>query len=144
MNSTSPSLESNIAHSSDASALPFLDGKPGLELQAKVQEAAALLKALANPDRLLLLCQMVDAEPSVAALGELTGIAQPSLSQQLGVLRAERLVSTRRDGKHVLYRVDSSAALAVLRTLHGLFCEPESLPSGRRSMPTNRSTRVAA
>ena len=124
--------------------MPLVEGKPGLDLQAKAQEAASLLKALANPDRLLLLCQMVDAEPSVAELGGLTGIAQPSLSQQLGVLRAERLVSTRREGKHVLYRIDSPAALAVLRTLHGHFCDPEFPPPGRPVRPTNRSRTVLA
>lgn len=145
MPNTSFSRERNAASRPGALALPFVDGKPGLDLQARALEAASLLKALANPDRLLLLCQMVDAERSVAELGELTGIAQPSLSQQLGVLRGERLVSTRREGKHVLYRVDSPAALAVLQTLYGLFCEPESPPAGRRSVTAaSRARKVAA
>lgn len=140
MTITSFSRRHSRVSRSGALASPLVEGKPGLDLQASAHEAAALLKALANPDRLLLLCQMVDAERSVAELGELTGIAQPSLSQQLGVLRGERLVSTRREGKHVLYRVDSPAALAVLQTLHGLFCEPEALPAGRRPVTaTNRS-----
>ena len=69
------------------------------DLQAQSEQAAKLLKALANPDRLLLLCQLVEQEKSVAELGELTGIAQPSLSQQLSVLRTENLVATRREGK---------------------------------------------
>ena len=101
---------------------------PALDLQAQADEAAALLKALANRDRLLLLCQLVDGERSVTALGDLTGIEQPSLSQQLGVLRGERLVATRREGKHVVYRIASPAALAVLQTLYGLFCDPASAP----------------
>jgi DNA-binding transcriptional ArsR family regulator len=126
-----------------ALAVPLVESKPGLDLQARAQEAASLLKALANPDRLLLLCQLVDAERSVAQLGELTGIAQPSLSQQLGVLRGERLVSTRREGKHVLYCVDSPPAMAVLQTLYGLFCEPEPLPAGRRLMTGTKRTRRA-
>jgi ArsR family transcriptional regulator len=92
----------------------------------RADAAASLLKALANPDRLLLLCQLVEAERSVGELGELTGIAQPSLSQQLGVLRGERLVATRREGRHVLYRVASAQALAVLQTLHGLYCEGDT------------------
>jgi ArsR family transcriptional regulator len=92
------------------------------DLQARADEAAGLLKALANPDRLLLLCHLVDGEHCVGDLGAATGIGQPSLSQQLAVLRAERLVSARRDGQRMLYSVSSPAALAVLHTLHGLFC----------------------
>ena len=95
-----------------------------MALQARAGEAAALLKALANPDRLLLLCQLVGAERTVTQLGALAGVRQPSLSQQLAVLRGERLVATRREGKNILYRVASPAALAVLQTLYGLFCQP--------------------
>ncbi len=99
---------------------------PVPDLQARAGEAAALLKALSHPDRLLLLCQLVDAECSVASLGVRTGMGQPSLSQQLAVLRGERLVATRRDGKHVLYRIAAPGALAVLRTLHALFCSADT------------------
>lgn len=110
--------------------------------RAKAGEAAALLRALANPDRLLLLCQLVDAERSVGELGALTGITQPSLSQQLAVLRGERLVATRREGKHVRYSVASPAALAVLRTLYGLFCEPiQAPPTVKRRAATPRPIR---
>lgn len=95
---------------------------PVADLKARAGDAALLLKALANPDRLQLLCQLVEGERCVGDLGAATGIGQPSLSQQLGVLRAEQLVETRRDGQRVFYRVTSPAALALLRTLHGLFC----------------------
>jgi DNA-binding transcriptional ArsR family regulator len=99
---------------------------PAAQLQRRAQDAAALLKTLANPDRLLLLCHLVDGERSVAELGERTGIPQPSLSQQLGVLRSEALVATRREGKFVHYRVASPAALEVLRTLYRLYCADDS------------------
>ncbi len=100
------------------------------DLQARAGEAAALLKALANPDRLLLLCQLVQGERCVGDLGAATGIGQPSLSQQLAVLRAERLVATRRDGQRMHYSLASPAALAVLGTLRGLFCpDPASDPA---------------
>lgn len=101
----------------DSTAMPLA------ELQKRAGDAAALLKALANPDRLLLLCHLVEAERAVAELGAVTGIAQPTLSQQLGVLRGERLVATRRAGKSIHYRIASPAALAVLRTLYALYCE---------------------
>lgn len=91
-------------------------------LRAAAAQASTLLKALANPDRLLLLCQMTQGEFSVSELEQLTGIRQPTLSQQLTVLRAEQLVATRRDGKQIFYRIDSAAALAVLQVLYGQFC----------------------
>lgn len=93
------------------------------DLQARAREAAALLKALGNSDRLLLLCQLVNGERPVAELGAVTGIAQPSLSQQLGVLRHEGLVATRREGRFMHYRIASPAVHAVLATLYRLYCE---------------------
>ncbi len=87
-----------------------------------------MLKALANPDRLMLLCHLHDAERTVAQLGELTGIGQPTRSQQLAVLREEGLVATRREGKNVHYRVASPAVRAILRTLYRLYCAPGAAP----------------
>ncbi|SCK11870.1 helix-turn-helix transcriptional regulator [Vogesella sp. LIG4] len=91
-------------------------------LHDNASRAAALLKSLANEDRLLLLCQLVDGEKTVSELERLTSIRQPTLSQQLGVLRNESLVSTRRDGKWIYYSVASEQALAILDTLYGLYC----------------------
>jgi len=82
-----------------------------------------LLKALANPDRLLLLCQLSQGERNVSELEQLLGIQQPTLSQQLAVLRREGLVATRREGKQIHYRISSPEALAVITTLYQLFCE---------------------
>ena len=85
-------------------------------------EACALMKALANPDRLMLLCQLSQGEMSVGELEAALGILQPTLSQQLGVLRDEALVDTRRDGKRIYYRIHSPQALAVLQVLYDQFC----------------------
>lgn len=112
----------------------------GADLPARANDAAQLLKALANPDRLLLLCQLVDGERSVTELGALSGITQPSLSQQLAVLRGERLVATRRAGKSVIYRVNSPAALAILQTLYGLFCaEPTAADAHTPATPARKA-----
>jgi len=91
-------------------------------LHAAAGAATALLKSLANRDRLLLLCRMTQGEFSVGTLESLTGIRQPTLSQQLTVLREEGLVATRREGKQVFYRVASQEALAVLQLLYTLYC----------------------
>lgn len=91
-------------------------------LEAAAGDASQLLKALSNRDRLLLLCQMTQEELSVGMLEARTGIRQPTLSQQLTVLREEGLVATRRAGKQVFYRISSPAALAVLQLLYTLYC----------------------
>ena len=86
-------------------------------------EACRLLRALAHPDRLMLLCQLTQGEMSVGELEAALGIHQPTLSQQLTVLRDEALVDTRRDGKYVHYRVRNGPALAVLTALYAQFCQ---------------------
>eukprot|EP01037_Dinobryon_pediforme_P008750 gene8750-8841_t len=83
-------------------------------LRRSADSACRLMKVLSNPDRLLLLCQLTQGEKRVGELEELVGISQPTLSQQLGVLREEGLVNTRRDGKNIYYEIASPQALAVM------------------------------
>lgn len=92
------------------------------DMRAAAGEACGLLKVLSNPDRLLLLCQMTQGEFSVSELVEMTGIEQPTLSQQLTVLRAAELVHTRRIGKRIFYSIASDKAMAVLQVLYQLYC----------------------
>ena len=92
-------------------------------MRSTAREAAQALRALSNEDRLLLLCQLSNGEKSVSELEEQLGIHQPSLSQQLGVLRTEGLVNTRRDGKRIYYSVADPRVLAILSTLCGLYCQ---------------------
>jgi ArsR family transcriptional regulator len=94
-------------------------------LQAAAGRASGLLKALSNPDRLLLLCQLVEGEHSVGALEAATGIGQPTLSQQLTVLRNGDLVATRREGKQIFYSIASAEAMAVLQVLYRIYCPKE-------------------
>ena len=95
------------------------------KLQAAAVEACKLLKVLSNPDRLLLLCHMTQGAFSVSTLEEITGIRQPTLSQQLTVLREEQLVNTQREGKQIFYSIASSEAAAVLQVLYQLYCPKE-------------------
>lgn len=92
------------------------------QMRSAAGEATAVLRVLANEDRLLLLCQLSQGEKSVGELEELLDIHQPTLSQQLGVLRADGLVNTRRDGKRIYYSVASPKVLALLETLYSLYC----------------------
>jgi len=103
-----------------AAALPSAQ-----QMRPRAADAAALLKALGNPARLLLACHLGEGEHSVSELGLRAGIDQPNLSQQLGVLRDQGLVTTRREGKHVHYQIASPAVLALLRTLYTIYCAPQ-------------------
>lgn len=94
-------------------------------LRQAAGRAVALLKALGNEDRLLLLCQLSQGELSVGDLEATLDIHQPTLSQQLGVLRTEGLVATRRDGKRVFYSLVDENAMRVLDLLYQLFCPKE-------------------
>ncbi len=96
------------------------------QMQQAAHRACRMMKVLANPDRLLILCQLSQGERRVGELEELLGIAQPTLSQQLTVLRDEELVSTRREGKAIHYGLSSPKALAVMQVLYEQFCICES------------------
>ena len=99
---------------------------PTLELesmQASADQACRLMKVLTNPDRLLILCQLTQQEKCVSELQDLLGIVQPTLSQQLTVLRKEKLVTTRREGKNIYYRFSSPQALALMEVLYAQFCK---------------------
>lgn len=92
-------------------------------LRDSADVATALMKVLANPDRLLLLCQLSQGEKSVGELDALTGIQQPTLSQQLTVLRDNQVVQTRREGKSIYYSVTSKPALAIINVLAEQLCQ---------------------
>lgn len=94
------------------------------QLRAHASEACALLKTLANEDRLLLLCQLAVAPQNVSELESVLGIRQPTLSQQLAVLRQEGLVATERRGKYIYYHLASDEVVQVMRTLWGIYCTP--------------------
>jgi DNA-binding transcriptional ArsR family regulator len=89
------------------------------DLESRAGEAAELLKLLANDQRLIILCRLNDAEMSVSELGEYVSLAQSALSQHLAKLRAHGLVSTRRDGQNVYYRLANPTA----QKLVGALCE---------------------
>ncbi len=97
---------------------------PGV-LRGAAGNAVAALKLLANEDRLLLLCQLSLGEMCVSDLEEKLGIRQPTLSQQLGVLRVEGVVNTRREGKNIYYSVADPALLEILAVLYRLYCPKE-------------------
>ena len=101
------------------------------QLREHAGEACALLKALANEDRLMLLCQIASGRQNVGELEEATGIRQPTLSQQLAVLRREDAVTTRREGKNIYYAIADTRLLALLQTMYAQYCPvPTSTGTG--------------
>lgn len=94
-------------------------------IRAAALQVAALMRILSNEDRLTILCRLSQGELSVGELEESLNIRQPTLSQQLTVLRNENLVATRREGKRIYYSVSDAKVLALLETLYALYC-PQS------------------
>ncbi|UUS66517.1 MULTISPECIES: helix-turn-helix transcriptional regulator [unclassified Acinetobacter] len=81
-----------------------------------------VLKSLANTDRLLILCHLAQQELNVSQIEEITDIKQPTLSQQLMMLRKSDVVTTRRDGKQIYYSIKDANLVQVLNTLYQLYC----------------------
>jgi len=95
-------------------------------MAAQAADVAGLLKTLAHPARLMLVCTLVEGEFSVGALETALDLHQPSLSQQLNVLREAGIVETRRDGKQIFYRLTGEKAAQLVAALHGIFCAEPS------------------
>lgn len=109
---------------------------------AAADEASALLKALANRHRLLIICQLSEKEHSVGELAARLNIRDSTVSQHLALLRKDELVSARRDGQTIWYSISSLPAAELVRTLYRAYCGPAN---GRTSRPkTGRGRRLAS
>jgi DNA-binding transcriptional ArsR family regulator len=97
------------------------------------EDAAELMRSLSHPQRLLVLCALGDEEKSVTELRRaLGGVDQVPMSQQLMRLRADGLVTSRREGTTVFYRIARPEVLSVIESLHATFCPPRPVKSPRR------------
>ena len=92
------------------------------QMRQAASGACQLLKTLSNVDRLLLVCQLTHGEKCVSELETALGIGQPTWSQQLGVLRENQIVLTRREGKNIYYRIADPQALALIDALYTQYC----------------------
>mgnify|MGYP001826300793 CR=1 FL=1 len=89
-------------------------------------EAARLMKAMSNAKRLLILCQLANAERSVGELATAVGLSQSALSQHLASLREAGLVGTRRESQAIFYRLQSRAVTGILEALYQIYCNPNN------------------
>jgi len=93
-------------------------------MKDNAKRASDFLKALAHENRLMILCILAEGEKSVSELEEFLALRQPTVSQQLARLRADGLVSTRRDGKTIYYNLASEEARTVIGAIYDVFCRP--------------------
>ena len=97
-----------------------------LQFERRAETVAGLLGAVANERRLMVLCKLVEwGEANVTALAEAVGLSQSALSQHLAKLRAEGIVTFRRDSQTLWYRIADPRIEELFATLHRLFCRPE-------------------
>ena len=106
--------------------MPVFDAPLNFEMMhSSADDACRLMKVLSNRDRMMLLCQMSQGEMCVGELEEVLDVHQPTLSQQLTVLRNEELVQTRREGKQIYYSLSNRVALDVMNVLYQNYCSTQ-------------------
>jgi DNA-binding transcriptional ArsR family regulator len=93
------------------------------KMERSLDKAYKLVNAIANKDRILLLCQLNHGEKNVSQLAEETKIKQPTLSQQIGILKRAKLIASRREGKNIYYSITNLVALEIMNILYQNYCE---------------------
>jgi len=110
---TGPARQGNtLMSNTSGAAARLLEGGA-----AVIDEASALLKAMANDNRLRILCLLEGSELSVTELNQRLALSQSALSQHLAILRRENLVSTRRESQTIYYSLHGERARALIEAL---------------------------
>lgn len=91
-------------------------------LRGSAVRVTDLLKAMANPSRLMILCQLAEGEKSVGEMESVVGLSQSGLSQHLAVLRRKRIVATRREAQSIYYSLASKEVEEIMASLYRIFC----------------------
>jgi len=104
-----------LAHLEGASAEPIAD-------EEHIEQAARVLKAMAHPLRLKILCVLADQEVSVQDIVEHVGTSQSNISQHLAILRDKGVLRARKDANRVYYRVGDQRTMLLLRMMREVFC----------------------
>jgi len=104
-------------------------GGQAQSMRPHAESAAGLLKALANPQRLMILCNLADGELTVGELIERLPLSQSATSQHLAVLREQGVVATRRVSQTIYYSLQPGPAAQVIEVLHGIYCGAGTTPT---------------
>jgi DNA-binding transcriptional ArsR family regulator len=94
------------------------------QMRQHALDASKLLKSLAHPVRLMVLCSLIDQEKSVGQLQQISQVSQSVLSQHLAVLRQQKLVKTRREAQVIYYQIAANDGIKIIETLHQIYCQP--------------------
>ena len=108
-------------------------------MKVAAEQASELLKSLANRHRLLIVCQLIEAERSVGELADFLSIRDSTVSQHLALLRKDGVVSARRDGQTIWYSIASAPAREVIQALYRVFCDPDAMRNAAPSSKTKSS-----
>ena len=104
----------------------IIENRPSLPvLQARAAEVAVQLGLLSNSNRLMVLCHLLEDEQSVGALQSQLELSQSALSQHLARLREAGMVSTRRDGQTIFYRIADPRVHQMIEALYLIYCDPD-------------------
>jgi ArsR family transcriptional regulator, virulence genes transcriptional regulator len=109
------------------------------EMHAHAADAARLMKALGNEQRLLILCNLLEQPLSVSEINERVQLSQSALSQHLALLREQGMVETRREAQSVYYSLPPGAVTRVMAVLQEIFCSTPPA-RGKRSATARSST----
>lgn len=100
------------------------------QLESKAETVARLMKSLANPRRLMLLCKLVElGRASVGELASVVGLSQSAMSQHLALLRDEGVVAFDRSGQSIFYRIADPRVETLMATLYQLYCVSDDAPN---------------
>jgi ArsR family transcriptional regulator, virulence genes transcriptional regulator len=105
-------------------------------MRKNADNAAQLLKMLANGQRLRVLCLLVEGELSVGQINERVDLSQSALSQHLAKLREEDLVATRREAQTIYYSLSSGPVKSLLASLYDIYCGGGSKTRGAKKRKT--------
>lgn len=93
------------------------------DIEQSAEEVAGLLKLLSAPNRLMILCHLVESEQCVSDLCDLIGMKPPAMSQQLTILRREGLLTTRREGQTIFYSIADKKVGKLMAFLYETYCK---------------------
>jgi DNA-binding transcriptional ArsR family regulator len=92
------------------------------EMNTTADDICEIMTLLSNRSRLMILCLLTEGEKSVGQLAEAIGSRDTAVSQQLAVLRRERIVKARRDGQTMFYRIVREDISQMLTFLYDTYC----------------------
>lgn len=93
------------------------------DIKERATEVTALLKTMAHPERLIVLCQLVDGEVGAGKLQESSALSQSAFSQHLSVLRKHNLVKVRKESQLVFYSLADGRVEALIASFYDIFCD---------------------